>query len=145
MRSPLAKPVLSDHPVDVGQRTEAVILAELVKRGYQVLVPFGVNHRYDLVIDGADGFIRVQCKTGRLQDGVIVFSTKSCQSNTRRTVIRDYRGEADLFLVYCPQTGQTYAVPVAAAPKGYMYLRVGPPRNNQSSRIHWATDYALPA
>jgi hypothetical protein len=47
----LRAPKPSTHPVDVGLRTEAVILAELLRRGYQVLVPFGVNQRYDLVID----------------------------------------------------------------------------------------------
>ena len=145
MRSILGDRPLSDHHVEVGQRTEAVVIAELVKRGYRVLLPFGVNHRYDLVIDGDDKFVRAQIKTGRLRNGAIVFSTKSCQSNTRRTVTRDYAGEAEIFLVYCPQTGQTYAVPVADAPKGYMYLRKGPTRNNQARRIHWAADYALPA
>jgi hypothetical protein len=43
--------------VDVGQRTEAIVLAELVKRGHKVLVPFGTNHRYDFVVDTADGFL----------------------------------------------------------------------------------------
>jgi len=57
------------HPVDVGTRTEAVVLAELVKRGYRVLLPFGHNHRYDLVLDVEGRFVRVQCKTGRLSRG----------------------------------------------------------------------------
>jgi hypothetical protein len=48
MRSILPKPQLTSHPVDVGHRAEAAILAELVKRGYSVLLPFGVNQRYDL-------------------------------------------------------------------------------------------------
>jgi hypothetical protein len=141
----LGQPNVADHPVEVGQRTEAIVLAELVKRGYRVLVPFGVNHRYDFVIDADDGFIRVQCKTGRLRAGRVVFSTKSVQSNTRRSIRRDYAGEADVFLVNCPQTGRTYAVPVEEAPKGYMCLRVEPARNNQAQHIRWAKDYELPA
>jgi hypothetical protein len=28
-----------------------------------VLLPHGVNHRYDLVLDQGDEFLRVQCKT----------------------------------------------------------------------------------
>lgn len=47
----LPKPALSSHPVDVGLRSEGAILSELVRRGYCVLVPFGVNQRYDLVLD----------------------------------------------------------------------------------------------
>ena len=85
MPSCLPPPVLTSHPVDVGHRTEAAILAELVRRGYRILVPFGVNQRYDLVIETDEGFLRVQCKTGRLRDGVIQFNALSIQSNTRGT------------------------------------------------------------
>jgi PD-(D/E)XK endonuclease len=46
----MTKPIITDHPVDVGHRAEAAILAELAQRGYRVLLPFGVNQRYDLVL-----------------------------------------------------------------------------------------------
>jgi hypothetical protein len=141
----LKAPPLSSHPVDIGQRTEAAILAELVRRGYRVLVPFGTNQRYDLVIDLDGAFVRVQCKTGRLRNGSIVFSTKSVQTNTRRSLFRGYLGDADLFMVHCPQNGGIYVMSVADAPKGYGYLRVGPTRNRQARRVRWAKDYELPA
>lgn len=138
-------PQLSSHPVDVGQRTEAAILAELVRRGFQVLVPFGVNQRYDLVLDLNGEFLRVQCKTGWLRSGVVTFSTRSVRSNTKSTSTRDYKGEADLFLVHCPGTGRIYAVPVEEASIDYMRLRVDPPLNGQKRGVRWARDYELPA
>ena len=141
----LPKPKLTNHPVDVGQRTEAAILSELVRRGYSVLLPFGVNHRYDLVLDLDGKFVRAQCKTGRFRDGVVMFSTKSVQSNTRRTVVRDYGGDADVFLVHSPDRRGVYCVPVNEAPTTYMYLRVEPTLNGQKNRIRWASDYELPA
>jgi hypothetical protein len=131
--------------VDVGLRTEAAILAELARRGYQVLVPWGVNQRYDLVLDMDGEFLRAQCKTGRLRQGVIMYSTRSVRVNTRKTFFRDYVGEVELFLVYCPETDRIYAVPVDDAPAGHGYLRVDPPRNGQERRIRWARDYELPA
>jgi hypothetical protein len=137
-------PTLSDHPVDVGHRTEGAILSELVRRGYSVLVPFGVNQRYDLVIDMDGKFVRAQCKTGWLRRGAVRFSTQSTQSNTARRIVRGYAGDADAFLVYCPETDRIYAVPVDEAPVGYMYLRVDPPLNGQTHSIHWARDYELP-
>jgi PD-(D/E)XK endonuclease len=140
----LQAPAVSSHPVDVGLRTEAAILAELVGRGYQVLLPFGTNQRYDLVLDMDGGFIRAQCKTGRLHNGVVRFSTRSIRSNTRRTFFRDYTNEIELFLVHCPETDGIYAVPVDEAPAGYGYLRVDPTRNGQEERIRWARDYELP-
>jgi hypothetical protein len=141
----LTKPELTNHPVDVGQRTEAAILAELVRRGYSVLLPFGTNQRYDLVLDLDGRFVRAQCKTGRLRKGVVLFSTKSVQANTRRIVVRDYKADADVFVVYCPDTRRLYCVPVEEAPTGYMYLRVEPTRNGQKHRVRWASNYELPA
>jgi hypothetical protein len=136
----------SPHPVDIGLRTEAAILAELVRRGYAVLLPFGINQRYDLVLDIDREFVRAQCKTGRLRNGVVVFSTRSVRTNTHQTFFRDYTTEeVELFLVHCPETGAIYAVPVADAPAGHGYLRVDPAKNGQRERIRWARDYELPA
>lgn len=145
MKKPLPAPVASSHPVDVGLRTEAAILAELVRRGHQVLVPFGTNQRYDLVIDMEGEFVRAQCKTGRLRDGVVIFSTQSVRANMKKVLTRGYHGDADLFLVYCPQTDAIYAVPVDEAPESYGSLRVAPTRNGQTDGIRWARDYVLPA
>jgi hypothetical protein len=139
----LPKPKLSNHPVDVGQRTEGAILHELIRRGYAVLVPWGVNQRYDLVLDLGDRFVRAQCKTGRLRRGAVEFSTVSVQCNTRRMVVRDYNGEADVFLVYCAATNRVYCVPVDHAATGYMRLRVDPPRNGQDKNVNWASEYEL--
>ena len=128
----------------MGQRTEAAILSELVRRGYRVLVPFGTNQRYDLVIDIDGDFVRVQCKTGRLRKGVVVFPTRSVRTNTRQILTRGYVGDADLFLIYCPQTGGIYAVPVEEAPAEEMSIRVRPTINGQIRGVRWARDYELP-
>ena len=135
----------SRHPVDVGQRTEAIILAEFVRRGYRVLTPFGVNHRYDLVLDTDEGFVRVQCKTGRLSKGCLIFSTRSIRTSTKGTFFRDYGGEIDLFAVHCEALGRLYAVPVEVAPKGQCSLRIELTANNQARNIRWATDFEVPA
>ena len=110
-----------------------------------MLVPFGVNQRYDLVLDCDGRLLKAQCKTGRLRDGVVQFSAQSVQSNTRRTRIRSYAGEIDLFIVYCPDNQSVYAIPAADVPSCCMHLRVDPPRNQQSKRVRWAKDYELPA
>jgi PD-(D/E)XK endonuclease len=41
--------------------------------GFAVLLPFGENTRYDLVVDDGAELRRVQCKTGRLYKGAIRF------------------------------------------------------------------------
>ena len=140
----LPPPHRSSHPVDVGTRSEAAILAELVRRGYSVLLPFGVNQRYDLVLDLHGQFVRVQCKTGRLRRGSVQFSTRSTRTNRQKVESRSYDGEAEFFLVYCPANEQIYAVPVDGAPRGEMYLRVEPSRNGQASGVNLASEYELP-
>jgi hypothetical protein len=144
-RAVLGEPTKSSHPVDVGQRSEAAVLAVFVRHGYCVLTPFGVNHRYDFVLDMGDRFLRVQCKTGRLRDGAILYNAFSSQSNTRHARTRCYTGEIDLFAVFCPDTGRVYAVPFQDATTAQGTLRIDPPANNQSRRIRWAADYELPA
>jgi hypothetical protein len=135
----------SRHPVEVGQRTEAAILSELVRRGYRVLLPFGVNQRYDLVLDTGGAFVRVQCKTGRLRRGSVIFNTQSIRTNRNGTYFRGYEGEIELFAVYCHELQRLYAVPVEVAAKTQGTLRVDPTVNNQTRRIVWASDFELPA
>jgi PD-(D/E)XK endonuclease len=141
----LEKPLLTHHPVDIGQRSEAAIQAELVKRGYRVLVPIGVNQRYDLVIDMDGRFVKAQCKTARLRNGAIQFSTRSTRSTGQGVQFRSYDGEIDLFLVYSPDTDCVYGVPIEEAAEGQMSLRTEAPQNHQRRGIRWARDYLLPA
>ncbi|HYA98765.1 MAG TPA: group I intron-associated PD-(D/E)XK endonuclease [Ktedonobacteraceae bacterium] len=48
-----------------GIESEMIIATELVRAGYNVLTPYGYMHRYDLVIEDADGTtessLRVLC------------------------------------------------------------------------------------
>jgi PD-(D/E)XK endonuclease len=147
MRSLLQPPEkLSRHRVDVGERSEAIIIAELIKRGHRVLIPYGNNHRYDVVINVGGRFLRAQCKTGRLRRGVIEFATRSTRANTRGVFCAPYDADQiDLFLVYCPDTDRVYAVGVDEVGSGSGFLRVDPAANGQVKRIRWAADHELPA
>jgi hypothetical protein len=142
--SVLPAPTPSRHPVDVGTRTEATILSELLRRGYQVLLPFGQNQRYDLVLDAEGSFLRVQCKTGRLRNGCIEFSARSVRVNTKGTVIRDYKDQVELFMVHCSETDGIYAIPVDEATRSHCTLRIDPTVNGQDKGVRWARDYELP-
>lgn len=119
------------------------ILAALVSRGYRVLLPFGVNHRYDLVIDDGGCFVRVQCKTGRLRDGRVLFNALSTRSNTTISQRNGYKGQAELFLVWCPDTDGIYCIAVMDATQSVVTLRVEAPRNGQRSGVRWAADHTL--
>jgi hypothetical protein len=47
------------HPKDVGDKSTLTIMLALRETGYGVLVPFGENTRYDLVIDDGRALRRV--------------------------------------------------------------------------------------
>ena len=122
---------------DIGEISEAQTLAAFLRAGLTVLLPFGDNQRYDLVVHLGNRFIRVQCKTGRLRDGKIVSVTRSSYAHRGRGN-RGYLGEADFFAIYCPETDRVYIVPVTE--KKNAQLRVEAPKNGQVKGIVWAKD-----
>ena len=128
------------NPKAVGEISEGVVLGALLKQGKTVLMPFGNNQRYDLVIDEDGTFVRAQVKTGRLRNGVICFNTSSVNGFTgKRTV---YDGQADVFLVYCPETDGVYNIPVSECGVSVTSLRVEPGKKDVSGS-RWAKDYQI--
>ncbi len=62
----------------VGERSEAIILARFTELGFRVWLPWGENHRVDMMIeDNDENIYRVQCKTGRIKSGCVFFKTLS--------------------------------------------------------------------
>jgi hypothetical protein len=135
-----------DHPKDVGDRSTLAVMLGLRQRGYTLLLPFGENTRYDLVIEDAPFFARVQCKTGRLRSGAVIFRTCSSYAHhpNPRDLRRDYHGQVDYFGVFCPDTGGIYLVPMEDLPcRTQASLRVTPPRNAQVRGVRYARDYEI--
>jgi hypothetical protein len=127
---------------DIGDRTVAIILAALIRRGDTVLVPFGDNRRYDIATESAGKLCRIQCKTGRVENGTIRFKTCSTYAHRGRPD-KHYRGEIELFGVYCPQTDKVYLVSVDEAGRAEGVLRIEPPRNGQKALVKYAKDYEV--
>ncbi len=127
-----------------GEKTEAIVLAELIKRNYVVLQPFGDNQRYDFVVETKEGFKRLQCKTGRLRNGSVVFNVASTMTNTKGSKHRNYKGQIDYFVVYCYENETTYLVPESIVGTRTCYLRVEAlPNNISEERVHKAEDFEL--
>lgn len=132
---------MKENPKTIGERSEAVILAKLLMRGEVVLLPFGDNQRYDLVIERDGVFLRVQCKTGRISNGVMKFR---CCSNAGGGPKRNYRGQIDFFAVYCPDDENVYFVHVDDVPVSTAYLRVDPTKpQGPKTNLRWAKDYLI--
>jgi hypothetical protein len=100
----------------------------------------------DVVIDDGDRLARVQCKTGRLREGAVVFNVCSCYGHHMRPgeSRRDCLGQIEYFGVHCPDTAKVYLVPIDDLNvRSAARLRVEPVRNGQRSGIRDAADYEI--
>jgi hypothetical protein len=135
------------HTQKTGDISEATVVARLLQCGYVVLTPYGQNHRYDLVIEDAEGkFWRVQVKTGWLDtdNTIIKFATASSYNHTaKQKGWRHYQGQCDYFAVYVEQLDKVYFLPVNDVGVAQAQLRLTPTKNNQEKNVRWAQDYEL--
>lgn len=125
-------------PSEIGERAEAAVIAALVAAGKRILLPFG-DRRYDIAYEEEGRLVTVQCKSASLREGALSFRTHS----VGRSGIRDYRGEVDLFGVYCHERAEVYLVPVNDLPPWRATLRLTPARNGQSTGVRLASDFVL--
>jgi hypothetical protein len=121
------------------------IMYVLRAAGYELFVPFGENTRCDLIVDDGACLLKVQCKTGRLRKGAIIFNVCSSYAHHRSPAVaqKDYHGEVDAFGVYCHETRSVYLVPIDEVGRRLASLRVEPPKNSQRQRIRRAADYEV--
>lgn len=133
------------NPKAVGEFTQAIVIAALLKRGVPVSVPYGDNQRYDLIIEVNSKLLKVQVKTARLiKDGAAVaFAVCSSHHHTKQGGSFDYHGDVDCFISYCSALHKVYLVPITEVGVKACSLRLIPSKNGQSSGIRLASDYHL--
>lgn len=130
-----------------GEITESMVLARLIQLGYRCLIPWGHDCRYDIAIDDDGKFIRVQCKTARYLEerGCLEFNTAITYARVggKPHIRKGYKGEADYFGVYSPDTEKVYLIPVEDVPSDAAALRLHATKNNQQKGVRWAKDYEI--
>ena len=134
----------------IGAESEAVIAAALIQAGYTVMTPYGYMHRYDLVIEDANGeFWKIQCKTAwlskdratlRFNGYSLLMKGQKGRSESKRM---GYANDVDYFAVYSPDTRKVYLLPITHVKNTENCLRLIPTGNNQEKNVRWATDYEL--
>jgi PD-(D/E)XK endonuclease len=135
------------HTQKTGDISEQAAITRLLQCSYVVLQPIGQMHRYDLVIEDADGkFWRVQVKTGWLNEdqSIIKFASASSYNHTaKQKGWRGYRGQCEYFAIYVEALNKVYFVPVDDVGITGATLRLTPSKNNQEKNVRWAKDYEL--
>ena len=138
--------------------SHTAILNRLVQLGFEVLLPWADHLGYDLayyVVEEYRSFgffvhqearlVRIQCKTAWLsKDGTYLefntstVSVRKCGNNKKS----GYKGKAEYFAIYSPDTGKIYMISVDQAVDGNMNLRfksAGVIRSN--GRQNWRVSY----
>ena len=127
--------------------SEQAAITRLLQCGYVVLQPIGQMHRYDLVIEDAEGkFWRVQVKTGWLNEdrSIIKFATASSMNYTvKNKGWRSYKGQCEYFAVYVEDLNKVYLLSIDDVGTSLATLRLVPSKNNQEKNVRWAKDYEL--
>lgn len=111
------------HKKQKGDVTEAATLSRLVSLGYNPLLPFSENSRYDIGVDEDGELVRIQCKTAWNKDDKIVFNCSDIRhvgGNAGRVSYTD--DEIDGFAVMVP-SGELLWIDVDEAPDTSMVLR----------------------
>ncbi len=159
-----------------GLISHTAILNRLVQLGFEVLLPWADHLGYDLAyyvtteerhfgffVHRDSRLVRIQCKTAWLsKDGTYLeFNTSTVSVRKRGNNKKSgYKGKAEYFAIYSPDTGKVYIVAVDEATEGNMNLRfksAGVLRSNgrQSWRVsyeeaitsgvryNWAEDYEI--
>lgn len=92
----------------IGELSEAFIVAKLLEAGYSVSRPIGDNQRYDLIIDSDGELYKVQCKTANVEaNGSISFPLCSTYAH-RGGARKNYLNQVDFVMAYCSETGEVY-------------------------------------
>jgi hypothetical protein len=127
-------------PSAVGASVEREVAVALARAGWRIYLPlFAPHDRVDMVAARGSSLLRVQCKSGRLRAGAVVFRTCSNTGNVPHT----YDEEVDAFGVHCLAIGRTFLVPADDLPTRACYLRLDPPANNQVAGVRLASDYEV--
>jgi prevent-host-death family protein len=128
-----------------GNIAELAIALAATKLGVEVLKPVAEHARYDLAFDLGDRILRVQCKTAKRRDQVLVINLVSSWHAAGGYVRNKYEpGEIDLIAAYDHDSGSSYLIPFEALSGLTAFqLRLSPPKNGQRASIHFAVDYTL--
>ena len=129
------------HTKDKGDLGVAKTQANLVQRGYLVLIPFSEHAPFDLVAYRDHEFLRIQVKYRSAARGVltIAFRTSWADRNGSHEKAID-KDEVDLFCVYCPDTDECYYFKPQEFRRG-ISLRVAIPKNNQVKNVRMAEEF----
>ena len=125
-----------------GNIAETAITAAAAKLGIDVYRPVGEGGRYDMIFEVDAKLLRVQCKWAPRHGDVIVLRCYSSRRGRDGLLRKRYvAGEIDAFAAYCLENDGCYFLRYELFDgRTQVNLRLGPCRNSQNAKIHWAKE-----
>lgn len=129
----------------IGNIGEALAIAEFSKRGFTVLIPFGQNVPYDIVVDINGKLYKIQCKTTEKvhEDGRMRFNI--CRTNGFTNSHKTYsNNEVDFIFLHCIENNFIGLISIDETDgKRDIFIRTKPTKNNQVNGIRIMQEYEL--
>lgn len=122
-----------------GDIAEAFVTYQLKQKGFNVLIPWGEDNRYDLVTEKNGIFKRVQVKYVTPKNGVLEVAIRS---SNNYNIIHYSPRDIDIIAAYSPQQSKVYLIPLNNIKnRRVCKLRLIPPKNKQKKYIVMASKY----
>ena len=122
-----------------GDIAEAFVTFLLKQHGFNVLIPWGEDNRYDLVTEKNGVFKRIQVKYATPKDGAVEVRIRSCNNYN---IIHYSSKDIDIIAVYSPEENKVYFIPLNGIKnRSICKLRLKPTRNKQKRFVVMASKY----
>jgi len=122
-----------------GDIAEAFVTYLLKQNGFNVLIPWGEDNRYDLVTEKNGVFKRIQVKYATPKNGVVEVRMRSCNNYN---IIHYSPKDIDIIAVYSSKQNKVYFIPLSGIRnRSTCKLRLEPTKNKQKKFIVMASKY----
>lgn len=118
-------------------------IAEFIKMGIPIYLPFGDNEKADLIAEFNGKLNKIQVKTSvSAKDGIMVFSLISSTTHRKKGVRHIYTNkEVDYFFCYNVERNKCFLFKVPDKPITNITIRYTKTKNNQTNNVKYEEDY----
>lgn len=131
---------------DKGNIGESIVLAEFIKRGIQVSIPFGDNARYDLIAEFNGKLNKIQVKyCNQLSDtGSVSCPCASSTNHTTNKHLSTYENDVDYMCFYLACWDIVTIVPIEQIGiKKTISFRLDKPKTTNQFSVNLVEDYSF--
>lgn len=122
-----------------GDIAEAYVTYLLKQNGFNVLIPWGEDNRYDIVTEKKGIFKRIQVKYSTPKNGTIEVRVRSCNNYN---IIHYSPKDIDIIAVYSSNKNKVFFIPLEdIKDKSICKLRLEPTKNKQKKFVVMASKY----